>query len=369
MSVAASNPALFTPLTIRGVTFPNRIILSPMCQYRAVDGIAQRWHTAHHGRLSLAGLGGAIFEATGVVAEGRITPGCLGIWSDAHVPGLAALTALYRDQGVPVGIQLAHAGRKAAAATPFDGARPLAPDHPDFWISQAPSAIAFGDGWQTPHALTADEIAASIAAFVAAAQRAVAAGFDFIELHGAHGYLAGSFFSPLSNQRDDEWGRDRGLFAEQLATAVRAAIPETMPLFWRTSAVDTGVTIEDTVALARRLHGVGVDLVDCSSGGSSGPSGVSSSPPAPGYMVPLATAVKQAGVNAMAVGLIMDGALATRVIEQGEADLVAIGRELLADSSFVYRCARQLGLDKPQRVLPQELHFWLERRKWEGMDA
>lgn len=364
-----SSPALFTPLTIRGVTFPNRIILSPMCQYRAVDGIAQRWHAAHHGRLSLAGLGGAIFEATGVLAEGRITPGCLGIWSDAHVPGLQALTALYRDQGVPVGIQLAHAGRKAAAATPFDGARPLAADHPDFWISQAPSSIAFGDGWQTPHALTADEIAATIAAFVAAAQRAVAAGFDFVELHGAHGYLAGSFLSPLSNQRDDAWGHDRGLFAAQLAAAVRSAIPDSMPLFWRTSAVDTGVTIADTAALAQRLHAVGVDLVDCSSGGSSGPSGVTGSPPAPGYMVPLAAEVKQAGVPSMAVGLIMDGATANRVIEDSQADLVAVGRELLADSGFVLRCARELGLEQPWRVLPQELHFWLERRKYEGMTA
>ena len=364
-----SEPALFTPLTIRGVTFPNRILLSPMCQYRAVDGLAQRWHTAHHGRLSLAGLGGAIFEATGVLASGRITPGCLGIWSDAHVPGLADLTALYRDQGVPVGVQLAHAGRKAAAATPYEGARPLVPDHPDFWTSYAPSPIPFGEGWQVPQALEREDIATIIAAFVAAAQRAVAAGFDFIELHGAHGYLAGSFLSPISNQRDDAWGRDRGLFAVQLATAVRAAIPATMPLFWRTSAVDTGVTIEDTLALAQRLHAVGVDLVDCSSGGSSGPSGVSASPPAPGYMVPLATAVKQTGVPSMAVGLIMDGPLANAVIAQGQADLVAVGRELLADSSFVYRCARQLGLDKPQRVLPQELHFWLERRKYEGMDA
>lgn len=364
-----SVPALFTPLTIRGVTFPNRVILSPMCQYRAVDGLAQRWHTAHHGRLSLSGLGGAIFEASGVLRDGRITPGCLGIWSDAHVPGLSDLTALYRDQGVPVGIQLAHAGRKAAAATPFDGARPLPADHPDWWASVAPSPIPFGDGWQVPQPLDAAGIAAVIDAFVAAARRSIAAGFDFIELHGAHGYLAGSFFSPASNQRDDAWGQDRGLFAETLVRAVRAAIPDSMPLLWRTSAVDTGVTIEDTAKLAQRLHAAGVDLVDCSSGGSSGPSGVSGSPPAPGYMVPLATAVKQAGVPSMAVGLIMGGAVANGVIADGRADLVAVGRELLADSSFVYRCARELGLEKPQRVLPQELHFWLERRKYEGMDA
>ncbi|MFZ4382352.1 MAG: hypothetical protein ACOYO0_10375 [Sandarakinorhabdus sp.] len=369
MSVPAQSPALFTPLNIRGVTFPNRIILSPMCQYRAIDGAAQRWHTAHHGRLSLAGLGGAIFEATAVLPQGRITPGCLGIWSDDHLPGLIELTALYRDQGIPVGIQLAHAGRKAAAATPFDGARPLPADHPDWWASVAPSAIAFGEGWQVPDALSAAGIDGVIAAFVAAAGRAVAAGFDFIELHGAHGYLAGSFLSPVSNSRDDAFGQDRGLFAENLACAVRAAIPDHMPLFWRTSAVDTGVTIADTVALAQRLHAVGVDLIDCSSGGSSGPSGVAGSPPAPGYMVPLAAAVKAAGVPSMAVGLIMDAAVANGVIAGGEADLVAVGRELLADSSFVLRCARDLGLAQPYRVLPAGLHFWLERRKFEGMTA
>jgi 2,4-dienoyl-CoA reductase-like NADH-dependent reductase (Old Yellow Enzyme family) len=367
MSVPAQSPALFTPFTSRGVTFPNRIILSPMCQYRAVAGVAQRWHTAHHGRLSLSGLGGAIFEATAVLPEGRITPGCLGIWSDDHLPGLIELTALYRDQGIPVGIQLAHAGRKAAAATPFDGARPLPADHPDWWASVAPSAIQFGEGWQVPQALDAAGIDAVIAAFVAAARRAVAAGFDFIELHGAHGYLAGSFLSPLSNQRDDAFGQDRGLFAELLARAVRAAIPETMPLFWRTSAVDTCVTIDDTVALALRLHAVGVDVVDCSSGGTSGPSGVTGSPPAPGYMVPLAAAVKAAGVPSMAVGLIMDGLVANGAIADDAADLVAVGRELLADSGFVLRCARALGLAQPYHVLPLGLHFYLERRKYEGM--
>lgn len=362
-----SLPALFTPLTVRGVSFPNRIILSPMCQYRAVDGFAQRWHTAHHGRLSLSALGGALFEATAVLASGRITTGCLGIWSDAHVPGLQALTALYRDQGVPVGLQLAHAGRKAAAATPFDGARPLVPDHPDFWTSYGPSPIPFGEGWQVPQALEREDIAAIIAAFVAAAQRAAAAGFDFIELHGAHGYLAGSFFSPISNRREDAYGRDRGLFAVSLARAVRAAIPDTMPLFWRTSAVDTEVYISDTAVLAQRLQAVGVDIVDCSSGGAVGMSGVTGSPPAPGYMAPLAAAVKQAGVPSMAVGLIMDGALANAVIETGQADLVAVGRELLADAGFVLRCARELGLERPYRVLPPGLHFWLERRKYEGM--
>ena len=268
-----------------------------------------------------------------------------------------------------MGVQLAHAGRKASAATPFDGARPLPAGHADAWAAVAPSAIAFGAGWPEPRALDAAGIAAVIDAFVAAARRAVAAGFDFIELHGAHGYLAGSFLSPVSNQRDDAWGQDRGLFAEQLARAVRAAIPDTMPLLWRTSAVDEGVTLDDTLALARRLHGAGVDLVDCSAGGSAGPSGVTGSPPAPGYMVPLAAAVKAAGVPAMAVGLIMTPALANRVIGDGQADLVAVGRELLNDGGFVHRCALALGLEQPHRVLPQGLHFWLERRKWEGMDA
>jgi 2,4-dienoyl-CoA reductase-like NADH-dependent reductase (Old Yellow Enzyme family) len=359
---------LFTPLTIRGVTFRNRVVLSPMCQYRAIDGVAQRWHRSHHGRLALGGLGGALLEATAVQPVGRITPGCLGIWSDDHLPGLKELVAIYHDEGVPVGIQLAHAGRKASAATPFDGAQPLPPDDPRAWGSVAPSAIPFGPGWQTPQALDEAGIAAVIAAFAAAARRAMAAGFDFVEVHGAHGYLINSFVSPVSNQRSDGWGgANRYRLAVEVTRAVRAAVGQDVPVFYRTSCVDGvdgGITMADTVALARQLKAAGADVIDCSTGGVVGPSGAALVPPAPGYLVPFAAQVRRdAGMASMAVGLIMDGALANRIIAGGEADLVAVGRQLLADAAFVHRAAQELGHPQPHRLLPQGLGFWLERRK------
>lgn len=364
-----SDIALFTPLTIRGVTFRNRVVLAPMCQYRAIDGVAQRWHRSHHGRLALGGLGGALLEATAVAPEGRITPGCLGIWTDDHLPGLQELVAIYHDEGVPVGIQLAHAGRKASAATPFEGAQPLPAGDPRGWQSVAPSAIPFGPGWQTPRALDEAGIAEVIEQFAAAARRAVAAGFDFVEVHGAHGYLINSFVSPISNQRDDGWGgENRFRLAIEITRAVRAAVGEAMPVFYRTSSVDGadgGITMADTVALATALKAAGADVIDCSTGGVLGPSGVASVPPSPGYLVPYAAQVRrEAGVASMAVGLIMDGALANRIITDGEADLVAVGRQLLADSAFVHRAAQELGHPQPHRLLPQGLGFWLERRKF-----
>ncbi|WP_426169485.1 oxidoreductase [Sandarakinorhabdus sp. DWP1-3-1] len=365
-------PALFRPLTIRGVTFGNRVMLSPMCQYRAIDGTATRWHRSHHGRIALAGVGGALLEATAVLREGRITPGCLGIWSDEHLPGLAELAAIYHDEGIPVGIQLAHAGRKASSATPFDGARPLAAGDPRGWTSVAPSAIPFGPDWQVPAALDESGIAAIIDAFAAAGQRADAAGFDFVEIHGAHGYLVNSFVSPVSNRRSDGWGGDnRFRFAVAIAERLRAELPETMPIFYRVSAVDGvegGITMDDTVALAKALKAAGVDVIDCSSGGVSGPSGVAATPPAPGYLVPNAERVRrEAAIASMAVGLIMTAELADAIIAEGRADLVAIGRELLADSSFVHRAALALGLPHPHRVLPEGLSFYIERRRYEGM--
>lgn len=361
---------LFTPLTIRGVTFRNRVVLAPMCQYRAVNGLPTRWHRSHHGRLALSGLGAAIFEATAVLPEGRITPGCLGIWSDAHADALTDMVAAYHDEGTKVGIQLAHAGRKASAATPFDGAQPLPSGDANAWTSVAPSALAFGPNWQTPHELTEAEILAIIAAFGAAGRRAVAAGFDFVEIHAAHGYLINSFTSPVANQRTDSWGgANRFRFATEIARALRAALPATMPIFCRISqedGVDGGITLADSVALAAALKAEGVDVIDCSSGGISGPSGGGSAPPKPGYLVPGAARIRaEASVATMAVGLIMDGVLANRIIADAQADLVAVGRELLADSAFVHRAAIALGHPDPHGVLPQGLGFWLQRRRWQ----
>ena len=368
----AGVPALFTPLTLRGVTFANRVVVSPMCQYRAAAGHATRWHRSHHGRLALGGVGGAILEATAVTETGRITPGCLGIWSNAHIAGLAELVAIYHDQNIPVGIQLSHAGRKASTAAPFDGAQPLPVDDPRSWTSVGPSPLAFGPSWQTPQPLDDAGIESIITAFADAAARAVAAGFDFVEIHGAHGYLINSFVSPISNTRSDGWGgKDRLRFPLAIAQRLRAELPDTMPIFYRVSAIDGvegGITMADTVALARELRSSGVDLVDCSSGGLSGPSGVANSPPAPGYMAPFAEQVRHdAGIASMAVGLITTPELANDIIADGKADLVAVGRELLADSNFVYRCALALKLDNPHRVLPEGFAFYLERRRYAGM--
>lgn len=364
-------PALFTPFTVRSVTFRNRVVVTPMCQYVAEDGHAVDWHYAHHGRFSLAGLGAAFVEASAVTREGRITHGCLGLYADSHLDGLRRVVRIYHAQKVPVGIQIAHAGRKASAAVPLDGAQPLATSAPQrAWPLVAPSAIAMTDGWPTPHALADDEIVQLVDAFAAAARRAVAAGFDFLEIHGAHGYLVNSFFSPIANTRTDRWGGSREKrmqFPLAVTRAVREAIPPQMPLFYRTSAVDGlegGVMIEDTIALARELKACGVDVVDCSSGGIIGPSGRALVPPMPGYLVPYARAVRSgAGIATMTVGLIVGARQAEEIIASGSADLVAMGRQLLEDPNFVLHAARELGHAQPFSLLPESYRFFLERRR------
>lgn len=364
-------PKLFTPFTIRSVTFPNRIVLSPMCQYAAIDGEVKDWHLAHHARFALSGVGGAIVEATGVTKEGRITPGCLGLWHDGQIKGIAGITRLYRSHRIPVGIQLAHAGRKASSAKPWDGAGPLAGSAPEAaWETVGPSPIAHNSTWPAPHALSAGEIRLIVESFAAAARRAVEAGFDFIEIHGAHGYLIHSFISPLANLRADDYGGtlDRRIrFALEVAAAVRAAIPPTMPLFWRVSAVDhdpQGLGIEDTVRLATELKKAGTDVIDASSGGINGTIAHANIPQRPGHQVGFAAEIRrEAEIATMAVGLIVDGEQAEEIVAKGSADLVALGRELLADPAFAYRAARALKLPSPEEVLPLQYSFYLTRRK------
>jgi 2,4-dienoyl-CoA reductase-like NADH-dependent reductase (Old Yellow Enzyme family) len=365
-------PAVFTPLALRGVTFNNRIVVTPMCQYRAEDGHAVTWHFAHHGRFSLSGVGGACVEATAITRDGRITPGCLGIYLDSHVEGLARITSMYHEQGIPVGIQIGHAGRKASAAVPLDGAAPLVDFDPSqAWEALAPSAIAMAEGWPVPRQMTTAEIADMLEAFAVAAARAVSAGFDFIEIHGAHGYLVNSFFSPLSNRRTDEWGgphiENRMRFPLKAAEKVREIIPESMPLLFRTSAVDGfdgGVTLDDTITLAIELKKRGVDLVDCSSGGIIGPSGRALDRPAPGYLVPYAEKIRRsADIATMAVGLIIEAHQANDIVASGQADLVAMGRQLLDDPNFVFHAAKALDHPMPYSVLPESYAFFLERRK------
>lgn len=346
-------------------------MLSPMCQYQAIEGVMQDWHFAHHARFAAGGLGLAFVEATAVTRDGRITHGCTGIWDDGQVPGLARVVDLYRAHGTATGIQIGHAGRRASALRPWDGAKPI-PDSAGgepAWETVGPSPVPEREGYPVPRPLAVPEIEEIVAAFGRAAARAHAAGFDVIEIHGAHGYLIHSFFSPVSNRRDDEFGgtrEKRMRLALLVAEVVRAAWPEDKPVFYRTSVVDNvsgGVTIEDTVELARALKQRGIDVVDCSSGGMSGPATLSAAKIRPGYQVPYAEAVRRgADLPTMAVGAILEPAQAEAILTAGQADLVALGRQLMAEPHWLYRAAQELGLENPYAVLPKYYGFYLERR-------
>lgn len=367
----ASLPPLFHSYMLRDMTFGNRVVVTPMCQYRADDGHAIDWHLAHHGRFSLSGVGGAMVEGTAVTRDGRITHGCLGIYRDSHVDGLSKIVSLYHDQEIPVGIQIAHSGRKGSAAVLLDGGAPLADFDPSqAWEIIGPSAIAMTEGWPVPRAMTDRDILRMIDSFAAAAKRAIRAGFDFIEIHGAHGYLVNSFFSPISNQRSDKWGDstivNRSRFPLRIAEAVRSVMPDSMPLFYRTSVVDGiegGVTVDDTVVLAKALKSKGVDLIDCSSGGVIGPSGRALIRPAPGYLLPYAEKVHHAAdIPTMAVGLITEAHQANDIIASDQANLVAMGRQLLDDPNFVFHAAKELSHPDPYGILPESYGLALERR-------
>ena len=341
-----------------------------MCQYSAEDGFIARWHLDHHARFALGGLGGAVVESTAVMRDGRITPACLGIYRDEHVEGLSRIVDIYRRAGAPVGIQLSHSGRKGSAAPPLEGAAPLAACAPQTaWETVAPSAEPLTPDWPTPRALDEGEIEGVVEAFAAAARRAVKAGFDFVEIHGAHGYLLHSFVSPRSNRRNDAFGGDiegRARLPVAVAEAIRAAIPETMPLFYRASAIDGvegGLELDDTLVLARKLKDAGVDLIDCSSGGITGASGRAHAKPSPGYLVPFAEEIRRAAeIPTMAVGLITTPRQAEAIIADGQADLVALGRQMLADPAFPYRAAVELDCPDPAGVLPEAYAFFLRRR-------
>lgn len=345
-----STPALLSPLRLRGLTLPNRLVVAPLCQYSVTDGLVGDYHLAHLGRFALGGFGLVMVEATGVTAEGRISHGDVGLWSDEHVPGLARVVAFLHAHGSAAGVQLAHAGAKASSKRPWDGEGPVTAEnaHPgeEPWQTVSASAVPVAPGWPTPHALTVDELAEVREAFAAAARRALAAGFDVVEVHAAHGYLLNQFLSPLTNRRDDGYGGSREgrmRFPLEVVEAVRAAWPEDRPLFVRVSSVDgsrDGVTLEDTVAFARELKARGVDVVDSSGGGLGGgwqhPIGY-------GYQVPFAARIRaEADIATMAVGLIVDARQAETVVEQGHADLVAVGREAQDDPNFAARAAHEL---------------------------
>jgi 2,4-dienoyl-CoA reductase-like NADH-dependent reductase (Old Yellow Enzyme family) len=344
-------PHLFESLRIRGVEFPHRIMVSPMCQYSCNngDGLAQEWHLVHLGTRAVGRAAAVMAEATAVSPEGRISPVDLGLWSDAHAEPLRRVFCFIAQQGSVPGIQLAHAGRKASTAQPSRGGKPLSPAQSGWTPIYAPSAIAFAEGYQVPQALTEAEIASVVQDFAAAARRAHGAGAKFIEIHAAHGYLLNSFLSPLSNQRTDTYG---GSFANrtrivcEVVSAVRKGWPEQYPLFIRISSTDWtegGWTIEDSVALAQLLRPLGVDLVDCSSGGNVAGARI---PLGPGYQVAFAEQIRrQAGVLTGAVGMITEPAQADQIIRTGQADVVFLARQLLREPYWPLIAARTLGHD------------------------
>jgi 2,4-dienoyl-CoA reductase-like NADH-dependent reductase (Old Yellow Enzyme family) len=343
---------LFTPLKLRGVEFRNRVFVSPMCQYSSDDGLPTPWHLVHLGGRAVGGAGLVMVEATAVTPDGRISPGDSGLWSDAHAEAFAPIAAFVRAHGAVAGIQLAHAGRKASTAAPWEGGNPLAPGA-GAWQTVAPSAVPFGD-YPAPRALDRGEIAVLMGQFVAAARRADAAGFQVVELHMAHGYLMHEFLSPLSNLRDDEFGGDfegRTRFPLQVARAVREAFPADKPVFVRISATDWvegGWDLPQSVALARRFQELGIDLVDCSSGGLVAHAKV---PVGPGYQVPFAEAVRrEAGLPTAAVGLITEPAQAELIVAEGRAAAVCLGRAMLRDPYWPLHAARALGADIPWPV-------------------
>jgi 2,4-dienoyl-CoA reductase-like NADH-dependent reductase (Old Yellow Enzyme family) len=340
-----SNP-LFSPFQLRSVVFPNRIGVSPMCEYSCEDGFANDWHLVHLGSRAVGGAGLVELEASAVVPEGRISPGDLGIWKDEHVPMLARIAAFIHGQGARAGIQLAHAGRKGSMSVPFGGERLLLPTEGG-WEPVGPSAVAFSDKYAVPRALDQAGIDRIIDGFRQAALRAVAAGFDFVEIHAAHGYLLHEFLSPLANQRTDRYGGDllnRARLTLEVVDAVRSAWPGHLPLFVRISATDWaegGWTADESVDLAGLLREHGVDLVDCSSGGMVPYATI---PVGPGYQVGFAARIKrEAGIATAAVGMITDAAQANGIVAAGEADLVLLAREFLRDPYWPVHAAAVLG--------------------------
>ncbi len=337
---------LLTPLTLRGVTFRNRIAVSPMCQYSADNGFANDWHLVHLGSRAAGGAGLVIVEATAVLPEGRITPKDVGLWSDEHIEPLARIARFVHSQGAVAGIQLAHAGRKASCDAPWKGGAALSPAEGG-WQVVGPSPIAFGLDSPTPFALTKDGIETVIAAFEAAARRALKAGFKVIEIHSAHGYLLHEFLSPLSNERTDDYGgslENRMRFVLQVAERLRAIMPEQLPLFVRISATDWapgGWDDTQSVALAKHLKGLGVDLIDVSSGGLVPNAKI---PMQKGYQVPFARRIRnEAEIRTGAVGLITDPEFANQIVTGGDANLVLIAREFLRDPYFALNAQRHLG--------------------------
>lgn len=339
-------PHLFDALTLRDLRFDNRIFVSPMCQYSAVEGVPTDWHLVH---LASRAVGGAAFvcaEATAVTPEGRITPQDTGLWNDRQTEAFARITRSIHDNGSIAGIQLAHAGRKASTVRPWDGTGALTPAQGG-WEPVAPSAVTFASDYATPRALASNEMAELVTAFRDAARRALDAGFKVVEVHAAHGYLLHEFLSPLSNHRTDAYGGSfdgRTRLVLEVVSAVREVWPERLPVFVRISATDWaegGWTLDESVALATRLVPLGVDLIDCSSGGLVATATI---PAGPGFQTPFAAEIRRAaGVPTGAVGFITSAHQADHIVRSGQADCVLLARELLRDPYWPLRAAAELG--------------------------
>ncbi|MDY3553533.1 NADH:flavin oxidoreductase/NADH oxidase [Gemmata sp. JC717] len=353
---------LLAPLTVRGVTFRNRIVVSPMCQYCAADGFADDWHLVHLGSRAAGGAGLVFVEATAVAAEGRITPGDLGIWTDAHTEPLKRIADFVTRMGAVPGIQLAHAGRKASCDVPWKGGAQLALDNGG-WPTVAPSAVPFNEGDRAPAALDEAGIRAVIGQFKVAAARAVRAGFRVIELHAAHGYLMHEFLSPLSNRRTDRYGgslENRMRIVLETAAVLRDAVPQELPLFVRISATDWadgGWDLPQSIELAKVLKPLGVDLIDCSSGALVPHVKI---PVGKGYQVPFADAIRrETGLLTGAVGLITETQQANEVITSGAADLAFLARELLREPYWALKAAQTLGQEP---AWPVQYGYAVKRR-------
>ncbi|MDB5217525.1 MAG: NADH:flavin oxidoreductase/NADH oxidase [Myxococcaceae bacterium] len=340
--------SLFDPLTLGGVTLKNRIAVSPMCQYSSVEGHPTPWHMVHLGSRAVGGAGLVFTEASAVEARGRISPDDSGIWLDSQAEGWAPIARFIKEQGSVPGMQLAHAGRKASTASPWEGGKGLEPGKRGWRPVLAPSAIAFDEGYVKPEAMSIAEIDAVVVAFTDAAKRAMHAGFEVLEIHGAHGYLLHEFLSPLSNRREDEYGgslENRMRFLHRVADALRAVMPEKMPLVLRISATDWtegGWDLEQSCALAESLKGKGVSLIDVSSGGAVPNAKI---PVGPGFQTPFAAEIRRrTGIATGTVGMIIAPEQADHVVRTGQADMVLLAREMLRDPYWPRRAAKELGV-------------------------
>ena len=371
---SSATPMLFQPLTIRGLTLKNRLVVPPMVHYRADPGnTCGTFHVVHLGRYALGGFGLVFVEATGVEEVGLINEHDLGIWNEAQAESFKPLIAFLKRQGTAIGIQLAHGGRKSSSQTAMQGMGPLTEENlksgAKIWQPVGPTAEPVAPGWLTPRQLTTEECKAMVGTWANAARHAVAAGFDTIEIHTAHGYLLASFLSPVSNTRNDEYGGDRAgrmRLPLEIVEAVRREMPASMPLFLRVSSVDgtkEGWNMDDTVAFARELKVRGVDVIDCSSGGISGAATAAQVTRSLGFQVPFAERVrKEADIPAMAVGIILEAQQAETILQKGQADLIAIGRQSQFNPNIAHHFAHELGINARFEDWSPEFGWWLEKR-------